>query len=301
MLRIILTAALFLFLSVNIIAQDLSGTWEGRGGGTTVRIVLVKCGDKYLGYSYDKDGLGFCKTNIEATFDATNNKLRVLSKSFIDHSFGHSQTNYNLNYRPGTGTEEILRGTAHAKGAVLAVLSLGLGIPVTLRKISGSADTTAFISKALAAIIPKQQPALTTAVDTTTISPVLVNADTVHKLQLLRTAETREQVIIRTISTSEKKIVIKLYDNGVADGDSISIIHNATVIASRSPVHLEPFTFEINIDDTSIQHQVILVAHNLGRIPPNTATIEITAGTKKYIIPASSDLSRNAVIRFVWE
>ena len=94
------TACAFLLFAYTLAAnaQNLSGTWVGGGGGTSVRIVLVKSGIEYVGYTYDKDAMGFCHTNFTAAFDSANKKFKGRSTGFIDHSFMHAQTNYNLRY-----------------------------------------------------------------------------------------------------------------------------------------------------------------------------------------------------------
>jgi hypothetical protein len=297
MLRGNLALLLLLLLQFNLSqAQDLSGTWEGSGSGTAITIILLKCGDKYVGYEYDRDGFGFCKTNIEAVYDAATKKLKVTSKSFIDHTVGHSQTNFALTWL-SDADEEQLRGTATLKGVVGKVLSLGLGYPVILKKISPQVDTTSFMRKALLKLPSGEQPPVVQVhkpVDTATVAPGI------EKDQLLQASTGRKQVIIKTIATRERKITITVYDNGVHDGDSISIMCDSVIISSRLAVSLQPISFEIALDERSSEHNVILIAHNLGRIPPNTATVEIIAGAKKYTLPALSDLSSNAVIRFIY-
>jgi len=47
-------------------------------------------------------------------------------------------------------------------------------------------------------------------------------------------------------------------------------------------------------------HEFILVANNLGRIPPNTALMRITAGLKVYELFASTSLSENASVVIIY-
>jgi hypothetical protein len=44
-----------------------------------------------------------------------------------------------------------------------------------------------------------------------------------------------------------------------------------------------------------------MVAENLGSIPPNTAILIITAGTRRYQLSLSSSESKSAMVRFVYE
>ena len=69
MLKAINTVILLIVATMSVNAQDLSGTWIGGGGITEVKIVLIKCGKHYVGYTYDHDMAGFCKTNFIAEYD----------------------------------------------------------------------------------------------------------------------------------------------------------------------------------------------------------------------------------------
>ncbi|WP_165352408.1 hypothetical protein [Flavobacterium anhuiense] len=55
------------------------------------------------------------------------------------------------------------------------------------------------------------------------------------------------------------------------------------------------------MNDYNNFHEVILVAENLGDIPPNTALMKIKAGDKKYEIKITSDEQKNAVINFKYK
>ncbi|MBD0286546.1 MAG: hypothetical protein ICV79_14130, partial [Flavisolibacter sp.] len=44
-----------------------------------------------------------------------------------------------------------------------------------------------------------------------------------------------------------------------------------------------------------------LVAENLGSIPPNTALLIVTAGTKQYKLSLSSTEQKSAMVRFIYD
>jgi hypothetical protein len=50
------------------------------------------------------------------------------------------------------------------------------------------------------------------------------------------------------------------------------------------------------LDDNDAYHELVTVAENLGRIPPNTCLMVITAGRKRFELPMSSDLQTNAKV-----
>ena len=305
MLKAITILTMLIMATMSVYAQNLSGTWVGGGGGTEVKIVLLKSGNHYVGYTYDHDAMGFCKTNFIAEYDTANMKLKGKSVGFIDHTFLHAQTNYNLRYSTSFG-REVLKGTASPRSAGTKILSLGIPIGVTLRKESDYADTTSFMYTSLNKV--SEVSNVTAAVvktDTLTTSDELkggmLTAPGKDTAAFIAAIQERTNPIIETITTSSSRIFVKMYDNGVEDGDSISILYNNRVIRSGVAVTTKPVVFALLLTDTNIDHDSTLVAQNVGSIPPNTAMIEIQAGTKNYTISASADLHRNAIIRIKYK
>lgn len=284
---------IFLFsFSLNAYTQDLTGTWTGYGGmGADIeQLVVIKAGNEYIGYTFDNDrNGGYCRANFRGSFDSSGQRLKGKGVSFIERSFSHVLCIYNLKYSFENGVH-YLRGNAWPKSMATRVLSFGLPVAVTLTRKSTQTDTTEFVKKYLAErkITPvKQEPAvLPEATDTATaiIETILTAKET-------RTADTLE-----VITTPEQKIKIKIFDNGVVDGDSVSIFYNDNPLVINKIVSDKPAVYEIALDLKAASHSITLVANNLGRIPPNTATLIIEAGDKNYRIDASSDFKKNAVI-----
>ena len=102
--------------------------------------------------------------------------------------------------------------------------------------------------------------------------------------------------LVKTIYTSAKEIKIQLYDNGDIDGDTITVYHNNELIVSKRRLTDKPITFTINADEGSWEHEFVMVAENLGSIPPNTALMVITAGDKRYELFITSSDKKNAVV-----
>lgn len=107
---------------------------------------------------------------------------------------------------------------------------------------------------------------------------------------------TRENPLVKEIETEAGEIKIDLYDNGVVDGDTVSIYHNNELIVSGAPLSQKPITFRIKVDAQQPRHELIMVAHNLGSIPPNTSLMIVTAGDKRYEAFISSSEQKNAKV-----
>jgi hypothetical protein len=107
---------------------------------------------------------------------------------------------------------------------------------------------------------------------------------------------TRENPLIKQIETKVGQVAIELYDNGQIDGDTVSIYHNNELIVSHGGLSHKPISFHIEVDTLHPHHEFIMVANNLGSIPPNTALMIITANNKRYEVFISSSEQKNAKI-----
>lgn len=105
---------------------------------------------------------------------------------------------------------------------------------------------------------------------------------------------TRANPVIKKIETAETILMIDLYDNGEIDGDTVSIYHNNELEVYRAGLSAKPITLKIKVDEAHPHHELVMVAENLGAIPPNTSLMIVTANNKRYEIFISSSEQKNA-------
>ena len=108
--------------------------------------------------------------------------------------------------------------------------------------------------------------------------------------------KSRSNPLVKTINTSAQDIKIELYDNGEIDGDTITVYDNNEVIAYKKGLTSKPITLNIKADANTPTHEFVMVADNLGSIPPNTALMIITTGGKRYQLFITSDKQKNAKV-----
>jgi hypothetical protein len=108
--------------------------------------------------------------------------------------------------------------------------------------------------------------------------------------------KTRENALVRKIETDEAEMVIELYDNGDIDGDTVTIYHNNQLIVNHAGLSAKPISIKIKVDKVNPHHELIMVADNLGSIPPNTSLMIVTANKKRYEVYISSSEQKNAKV-----
>ncbi len=106
----------------------------------------------------------------------------------------------------------------------------------------------------------------------------------------------RANPLVKQIEIEPGEIKLDLYDNGEIDGDTVSIYHNNALLVSHAKLSQKPITFHITVDAAHPHHEFIMVANNLGSIPPNTSLMVITTRTKRYEVFISSTEQKNAKV-----
>ncbi|HEY2727310.1 MAG TPA: hypothetical protein VGI61_09065 [Parafilimonas sp.] len=111
----------------------------------------------------------------------------------------------------------------------------------------------------------------------------------------------RNSILLQTYHINSPDILIELFDNGEIDGDRVSVYHNNTIIVSNQTLGIKPITLNIHADTANREHEFVLVAENLGSIPPNSALMRITAGKQIYKLTVNTDMKTNARIVFYYD
>jgi len=121
-----------------------------------------------------------------------------------------------------------------------------------------------------------------------------------HDLPTPPVMKLRENNLVQTITAETKNVVIKIYDNGEIDDDTISVYLDKKLVLSRQRLTASPLVVNIKMDEDDAEHELVMVADNLGRIPPNTSLMLVNAGDKRYEVRITSNEQKNAVVRFVY-
>lgn len=110
----------------------------------------------------------------------------------------------------------------------------------------------------------------------------------------------RQSPVVATIPVRQQDSVrIELYDNGEIDGDSVSLYLNDELILSHLKLQALPKSLWIPIDKSLPVNKLILFAENLGKLPPNTALMEVMTKGNLYNVFLSTDYKHNAMVEFI--
>lgn len=109
----------------------------------------------------------------------------------------------------------------------------------------------------------------------------------------------REKIIAADIPVTGDSIELRFYDNAEIDGDSISLFLNNKLIFQHIRLTAAAYTIKLPVNELNESNELVMVAENLGSIPPNTSYMLAIVGAKRYEAMLKSTEESSAVIRLI--
>lgn len=113
--------------------------------------------------------------------------------------------------------------------------------------------------------------------------------------------KTRQNELMKSLVVTDPNVTVKLYDNGEIDDDTISVYLDKKLVLSAKRLTASPLTIKIKMDEDNPEHELVMVAENLGRIPPNTSLMIVEAGDQRFDVRITSTEQKNAVVKFRYQ
>ncbi len=241
-------------------------------------------------------------------------QLDVLTLEVRDNQMilsGPFTTNRTKEYHSLTGSIYIERKTNYMESALVPHLEeMGLAKDLSfVVQPSAVSTSSAVISKpAINAtnVVAKTTPSKKEKIVVKETKPIDVNikADPVKIIVAAKAGpaadvNSRKIETIQSVYYKADSLVLTLYDNGVVDGDTVSVLMNGEVIMPMVGLSTRAVRKTIYITKQMPDSiQLIMYAENLGSIPPNTGLLVVHDGEDIYEIRFSGDYTKNAAIVF---
>jgi hypothetical protein len=127
----LLAMAIISLIQLNVSAQSLTGTWEGRlAEGMFFQMNIIQNGDQLCGYSYDyvlDNPDSYCKEYFVAHFNNKKKKWELLSTEFIENApkctCKHLPMRLELMYTKHKG-KHVIKGTLANKNILNSISSM---------------------------------------------------------------------------------------------------------------------------------------------------------------------------------
>ncbi len=107
----------------------------------------------------------------------------------------------------------------------------------------------------------------------------------------------RKKTFATEIPVSGDSVELRFYDNAQIDGDSISLFLNDRLIFQHIRLTEKAYTVKLPVAELGESNELIMVAENLGSIPPNTSYMVALVGEKRSEARLESTEGSSALIR----
>lgn len=119
------------------------------------------------------------------------------------------------------------------------------------------------------------------------------------QLQLLTTEQKKllkgkDIVHQDTVRPAAFDVELLIWDSQLVDGDTVSVMLNGVFIAERQVLSKKPMHLKVNL--LPKDNRLVLIAHNLGEIPPNTANVAIRYRNVEHEVVLKSDLQSSGAV-----
>jgi hypothetical protein len=127
--------------------------------------------------------------------------------------------------------------------------------------------------------------------------PITLPATQIPNVNIQKFESRKTQQVI-SIPIEGEKIILKFYDNAIIDGDRIAVFLNKKLIKEHIYLTFDAQIIEIPVADLGIENELVMIAENLGSIPPNTSTLIVYVNNTRYEVAMESTEQKSASIRF---
>ncbi len=109
----------------------------------------------------------------------------------------------------------------------------------------------------------------------------------------------RKKILQNVIPVKGDSIELRFYDNAEIDGDSIAVFLNGRLLQEHILLAEQAYIMKIAVADLQTDNELVMVAENLGTIPPNTSLMVAIVEDKRYEAHLQSTEGSSALVRLV--
>lgn len=144
--------------------------------------------------------------------------------------------------------------------------------------------------------VDKTEPVVVKATETMATSVTAAKTPVANTTFISIPYTQRQEKVLQKMVVASDSLVLSFYDNGVVDGDVISVYLNGQNVIDHAKLKEAAIKKTVPTTLADGELKLVLVAETLGSLPPNTGLLIIQDGSNRYEIRFSADLQTNASI-----
>lgn len=305
-------------------AQMITGVWKGRINRQKVEVRIIQKGDSLLGTSYYYESAGrFRKYSIKGYYAAGSNQAvwwddQLLEEKPARTSPAQSNLLASADFNCPGGSKMFLDGKATDRSTesprgdvalektddrifeddwdfVIDNYTAGANDPYIIDSISNLTGTPPISPVVVShpAPVPVQPAPVISLPGKEQVAIVVPNKQPTIEEKF----SSRSKKLVTEIPLMGDSIELRFYDNAEIDGDSISLFLNGKLLFSHIRLTGSAYKVKLAIAELENSNELIMVAENLGTIPPNTSYMVAEAGGKRFEASLESTEGSSAMIR----
>jgi hypothetical protein len=315
----------------------ITGIWKGKINRQKVEVKIIQNGDNLAGTAYYYESANnYRRYSIKGYFDPATNEAVWWDDQLLEEKTGRlsspgkvpllSRADFNC---PGDG-KMMLDGKASKVDEpnektgdvdldktgqtnftdewdfVIENYTVGANDPDIIDSVSLVSIVRKPFEEEPLKTISEEEPVVSKPVETSSIKIQVPQAEprtTPGQSRKSLTVEekflTRKKIFATEIPVSGDSVELRFYDNAQIDGDSISLFLNDKLIFEHIRLTEKAYTIKLAVSELNPTNELIMVAENLGSIPPNTSYMVAVLEEKRYEARLESTEGSSALIRLV--
>lgn len=328
---LLIFCGVFIFLKSS--SQTITGAWRGKVHGSKVELKIIKTGDSLVGTAYyytNKNN--FKRYSIKGYFDGRTNDVIWWDDVLIDEAGSKSILNSSApallsvaDFNCPGYDEMLLDGSSNLKDDmnsskkelhlqkvsdtqfpdewdyVLENYTVGANDPYIIDSIASlNGNVPVMQDEEIMASTPRMKPVeIGSGPMVKSEIPTIEKSISPTSTGNLDKFNNRKKILQTVIPITAKTIELRFYDNAQIDGDSIALFLNNRMIFEHIRLTDQAYVVKLNAEDLENDNELVMVAENLGSIPPNTSFMVAIVGDKRYEARLFANEKSSALIRFI--
>lgn len=305
--------------------QMITGVWTGKINRQKVELKIIQRGDSLTGTSYYGSPSQYRRYRIKGYFDAHSNEVVWWDDQLVEQKPSSARGQTPLLARadfncPGGGKmtldgkagskQDDPSGEVHLSKTDNSTFNDEWDFVIDNYLSGGNApdiiDSIEALTPVLASkpVAPPEETHVTIRppANTTMVAippaPVLNTPQAPVKQTIEEKFTNRKKTFVTEIPVTGDSIELRFYDNAEIDGDSISLFLDGHLLYTNIRLTGNAYTIKLAVTSLAENSELVMVAENLGSIPPNTSLMIAVVGDNRYEARLESTEGSSAMVRF---
>lgn len=271
-------------------AQQAAGLWKGSFRSSAAafaapyryELLLFQTGTQLSGYSYSAFGNFESVCSVTGTVYPAYMVIRE-TKTLFQNSNSPTVQQQHLLFFDDEADPRVVSGDWRHIHPTPGVVAMQKGTSILHRHEDAN-------NSALVSILQK-----TGIIATQSAAPTLVKVLNTDSIRM----RSRPIVYADTLRISGQQVRLTIFDEGLSDGDHISLYANGVLLLKNELLRTQAITLVLDWPTGANAMELVFFAESEGSVPPNTGLLQVEVGGTRHHLRFSSSIHTSAAVVLV--